>query len=57
MKEWQCIILLLIGVVLIILISYWLTSTLSFWWCNGIVIVVNFIVSVYLILQKRKSSN
>lgn len=52
MRTWMVWCLLIVGVSAIILLSYWLTSTLSIWDCNTIVIVVNFIVSCYLILGK-----
>lgn len=52
MKAWFCWVILIIGISGIALISYWLTSTLSFWWSNGIVIIMNFIVSIYLAIAK-----
>lgn len=51
MKEWQCWILFVIGVLGISAFAIWLTSVLSTLTCIYINIIINGIVSLYLIKE------
>ena len=54
MKEIHVKVIMIIVIIGIILFSYHLTSTLPLEWCINITIIVNFIVGVYLILNKNR---
>ena len=54
LKTWMAWMILIVAVTGIILLSYWLSSTLSIETCIGITIVLNFIVSCYLAYEKYK---
>lgn len=54
MKEWMCWVLLLLVVMGIILLSYYLTSTLPTIWTIRITILINSVVSCYLSIEYKK---
>lgn len=55
MKDWMCWTLLVIGVILILWFSWWLTTVLSVWASISVTIVLNGIVWGYLLYQDFES--
>ena len=54
MKDWMCWVLLVIGVVLISLFGWWLTTVLSIWTSIYITIILNGIVMCYNLMATKK---